>query len=172
MLSLYVGLTRTKPKFRAFENFKSRLSSSVHISAILIIQMWQNFMTSYPSWHCMKSVQIRSYYWSVFSCIRTEYGDSRSKYRKIRTRNNSVLGHFSRSVRSTQHGDGGRYFYQDTIYRQLPSKQKNDSRAHEMVTIPVRYQTGIFKVSLCNKWSTQYGDECFHTSSLGDCQPS
>ena len=23
--------------------------------------------------HCVKSVQIRSYFWSVFSCIRTEY---------------------------------------------------------------------------------------------------
>ena len=41
--------------------------------------------------HCVKSVQIRSYFWSVFSCIRIEY-------RKIRTRNNSVFGHFSRSV--------------------------------------------------------------------------
>ena len=40
--------------------------------------------------HCVKSVQRRSYFWSVFSCIRTEY-------RKIRTRNNSVFGHFSRS---------------------------------------------------------------------------
>ena len=29
--------------------------------------------------HCVKSVQIRSYFWSVFSCIRTEYGDLRSK---------------------------------------------------------------------------------------------
>ena len=38
----------------------------------------------------MKSVQIQSYFWSVFSCIRTEY-------RKIRTRNNSVFEHFSRS---------------------------------------------------------------------------
>ena len=27
------------------------------------------------TWHCMKSVQIRSYFWSVFSRIRTEYGD-------------------------------------------------------------------------------------------------
>ena len=43
--------------------------------------------------HCLKSVQIRSYFWSVFSCIRTEY-------RKIRNRNNSVFGHFSRSVGS------------------------------------------------------------------------
>ena len=32
----------------------------------------------------MKNGQIRSYFWSVFSCIR-----SQSKYRKIRTRNNS-----------------------------------------------------------------------------------
>ena len=35
--------------------------------------------------------QIRSYFWSVFSCIRSEY-------RKIRTRSNSVFGHFSRCV--------------------------------------------------------------------------
>ena len=28
-----------------------------------------------PSHHCVKSVQIRSFFWSVFSCIRTEYGD-------------------------------------------------------------------------------------------------
>ena len=41
--------------------------------------------------HCVKSVQIRSFFWSVFSCIRAEY-------RKILTRKYSVLGHFSRSV--------------------------------------------------------------------------
>ena len=29
--------------------------------------------------HCMKSVQIRRFFWSVFPCIRTEYGDLRSK---------------------------------------------------------------------------------------------
>ena len=42
-------------------------------------------------WHCMKSVQIRSYFWSVFSCIRTEY-------KKIRTRKIFVFGHFSHSL--------------------------------------------------------------------------
>ena len=31
-----------------------------------------------PAKHCVKSVQIQSYFWSVFSCIRTEYGDLRS----------------------------------------------------------------------------------------------
>ena len=30
-----------------------------------------------PYKHCMKIVQIRSFFWSVFSCIRTEYGDLR-----------------------------------------------------------------------------------------------
>ena len=33
--------------------------------------------------HCLKSVQIRSFFWSVLSCIRT--------------RKDSVFGHFSRS---------------------------------------------------------------------------
>ena len=39
-----------------------------------------------------ESVQIRSFFWSVFSHIRTEYGEI------LRTRKNSVSGHFSRSV--------------------------------------------------------------------------
>ena len=42
----------------------------------------------------MKSVQRRSYFWSVFSHIRTEYGEIRF----LRTRNNSVFGHFSRRL--------------------------------------------------------------------------
>ena len=38
----------------------------------------------------VKSVQIPSFFWSVFSCIHSED-------RKIRNRKNSVFGHFSRS---------------------------------------------------------------------------
>ena len=41
--------------------------------------------------HCVKSVEIRSFFWSVFSCIRTEH-------RKVRSRKNSVFRHFSCSV--------------------------------------------------------------------------
>ena len=37
----------------------------------------------------VKSVHVGSFFWSVFSSIWTEYG-------KIRTRKNSVFGHFSR----------------------------------------------------------------------------
>ena len=40
--------------------------------------------------HCVKSVQIRSFFLSLFSCIQSEY-------RKIQTRKNSLYGHFSRS---------------------------------------------------------------------------
>ena len=54
--------------------------------------------------HFMKSVQMWSSFWSVFSCIRrlnTEiYGVNlciQSEYRKKLTRKNSVFGHFSRS---------------------------------------------------------------------------
>ena len=46
--------------------------------------------------HCVKSVQIRSFFWSAFSCIR-------SKYKKIWTRKYSVFGHFSRSVMLIMH---------------------------------------------------------------------
>ena len=33
--------------------------------------------------HCVKSVQIRNFFWSVFSRIRPEFGDLQSKYWKI-----------------------------------------------------------------------------------------
>ena len=48
----------------------------------------QNFKYREKNQHCVKSVQIRSYF--CISCIWSEY-------RKIRTRKNSVFGHFSRS---------------------------------------------------------------------------
>ena len=52
---------------------------------------------------CVKSVQISSFFWSVFSGIRAEYGEIpvflhiQSECEKIRTRKNSVFGHFSPS---------------------------------------------------------------------------
>ena len=53
----------------------------------------------YPHW--VKIVQIQSYFWSIFSCIRTECRVNlriQSECRKIWTRNNSIFGHFSRSA--------------------------------------------------------------------------
>ena len=51
--------------------------------------------------HCVNSVQIRGFFWSVFSCVQTEYAVNlriQSEYRKIQTRKSYVFGHFSPSV--------------------------------------------------------------------------
>ena len=49
--------------------------------------------------HCMESVQIRSFLWSVSSCIQTEYEDSKYSYsvgiQENTDQKNSVFGHFS-----------------------------------------------------------------------------
>ena len=58
--------------------------------------------------HCVKSVQIRSFFWSAHSHVRTEYVSLiwfvfcciQSEYSKIKARENSVFGHFSRSESS------------------------------------------------------------------------
>ena len=77
-----------------------------------LIRAWW-LVVSWNMDHCVKIVQTRNYFWSAFSCIWTEHGDLQkcpntelflnysvnlriqSEYRKIRTRNNSVFGHFS-----------------------------------------------------------------------------
>ena len=54
--------------------------------------------------HCVKCVQIRSFFWSVFSRIRNQYGEILCispysvRMRKNTNQKNSVFGHFSRSV--------------------------------------------------------------------------
>ena len=58
---------------------------------VYVHKIWPNR----ESFHCLKSVQKRSFYWPLFSCIWTEF-------RKIRTRKKSAFGHFSRSVPSTK----------------------------------------------------------------------
>ena len=58
--------------------------------------------------HCVKSVQIRRFFWSVLSSIRTEYAASlrtHSKCRKIWTRKTSLFEHFSLSVWYTSSSD-------------------------------------------------------------------
>ena len=54
---------------------------------------------------------MRSFSMSVFSLIRVEYGDLRiqSEYGKIRTRKNSIFGHFLRSERNSTIGRKGNY---------------------------------------------------------------
>ena len=59
--------------------------------------------TSLYNFHCVESVQIRSFSCSVFSRIRTEYREiialrNQSECWKTRTRKNSVFGHISHGV--------------------------------------------------------------------------
>ena len=60
--------------------------------------------TSRYGTHCVKSAQIRSYFWSVFSRIWTEYGEIQSispcsvQMRENEDQNNSDYGHFSRNA--------------------------------------------------------------------------
>ena len=62
------------------------------------------------------------YFWSIFSFIWTEYWDLRSKlriqseYRKIRTRNHSVFGHFSCNVRNCALLGGYHYALRNLVY--------------------------------------------------------
>ena len=51
-------------------------------------------------WLSLREIGPYYWIWSVFSCIRTEYGDLliQSEYRRIRTRKNSVFGYFSHSL--------------------------------------------------------------------------
>ena len=79
-LKLTLESTSTKPPSR----IKSPLNI-FHLSNIFLCMI-------FGALHCVKSVQIQSFFWSVFSCIWTEY-------RKIRIRKNSVFGHFSGSAR-------------------------------------------------------------------------
>ena len=90
--------------------------------------------------HCVKSIQIWSYFWSVFSGIRTEYGDLlnlriQSECRKIRTRNNSVFGHFLR-------GEWNNYCISECIahgkYRNIPSLKFSTNSINDWLTLSWR----------------------------------
>ena len=74
-------------------------------TSIILIQALTRLPKQLPlkASHCVKSVQIRRFFWSVSSRIRIEYGDLntdiyevnlriQSEYRKIQTRKNSVFG--------------------------------------------------------------------------------
>ena len=68
-------------KISHLQERSSRIVYNDHITSFEDLLKKDN---SFKIHHRVKSVQIRSYFWSVLSCIRT--------------RNNSVFGHFSRSA--------------------------------------------------------------------------
>ena len=77
-----------KKKFKKWQRWNTVLERRHCLFiGVSILQGLGEAITSQRN-HYVKSIQIRSYFWSTFSCIRT-------KYRKIRTRNNFVFGHLS-----------------------------------------------------------------------------
>ena len=56
------------------------LCIAILLKAADYLQMRSNYLPAVSflvriDTHCVKSVQIRSFFWAVSSCIRTEYGD-------------------------------------------------------------------------------------------------
>ena len=72
---------------------KSQLKSNKeqNIKLVYLFFFYIGITKLYWICHFVKSVQIRIFFWSFFSCIRTEY-------RKTRNKKTSVFGHFSRCV--------------------------------------------------------------------------
>ena len=68
---------KTNILFLAFYHAKESISSNN--TGRLTHSLGKAFSETGPLSHCVKSVQIHSFLWSVVSCIRTEYGDLRSK---------------------------------------------------------------------------------------------
>ena len=116
-----------KVNFFLIDNYKNNLQDTSYIQVephkllTNLISCFISYFTKKPletahaclifcNSHCMKSVQIRSFFWSVFSRIRTEYGEIQSISRhsasfriqpecgKIWTRKDSIFVHLSRSV--------------------------------------------------------------------------
>ena len=106
-----------------------------HLAAAILTSLLQSFHMRYESLfamsltnkiiirsntnkniHCVKSVQIRSFFWSVFSPIRTEYRGLRSKYSySVRMRENTDqkklrIWNFSRSVYDRKYSSLTKYY--------------------------------------------------------------
>ena len=84
----------------------------------------------------MKRVQIGSYYWSLFSHIQSECWE-------IRTRNNSVFGHFSRSENLfvvTLHVLGRKHYFKvELFFRKRASYKQVKQKLHKENISVVKY---------------------------------
>ena len=86
-----------------------------------------------------ENVQIRSQFCSVFSCIQ-------SKYEKIRTRNSSVFGHFSRSV-----GICGKPLRIHQLYNSFRILRRQNSRWQKKFSRHLHFLNNFWKQTDCIK---------------------
>ena len=66
-------ITVTRCSFKTFLSLSLKCYRNVSFYSKYF--MWNNLQANQYYTHCVKSVQIRSNFWSVFSGIRTEYGE-------------------------------------------------------------------------------------------------
>ena len=92
------------------------------------------------NFHSVKSVQIQSYFWSVFSCVWTEY-------KNIRTRRNSIFGHFSCSI----------------LLEKLPLTKVTHATSH--VQYPVKFRN-FCKIFVLNVWENCWKDRRKHYTEV------
>ena len=85
MLFLWFVLILTVQE-KWFSMYNRNVHDCIHISIPVPLHFGYLYNWKTTAWNVSK---YGVFFWSVFSCIRTEY-------RKIRTRKNSVFGHFSR----------------------------------------------------------------------------
>ena len=98
------------------------------------------FFSLIPSKHCVKSVQIPSFFWSAFSRIWTEYG-------KIRTRKNPVFGHISRNETLWYFSDIFRKYRKGTLI-----KTRVDVRMKNLGIKGLTKQNFVLKFLLIFDW--------------------
>ena len=89
--------------------------------------------------HCVKSVQIWSFFWSVFSLIWTEC-------RKIRTRKKSIFGHFS------QISDSLIIHNLTTKYKIQNTRQFQDYKYKTNISGSIQYLVWYFHESMQRWW--------------------
>ena len=110
--------------------------------------------------HWVKSVQIRIFFWSVFSRIQTEYGEIRRSLRiqsncgKIRTRINSVLWHFLHSgCKNNLERNQTKPILKDLAYLGLKQNRKSPSGSSKRKTIETEFKYNISQIySLVNEF--------------------
>ena len=80
MLVIYLGHFEKYFIDTVFHNMKFyQVSWNCTITSVVFyLVAWNKYFVMH-TWHCVKKVQIRSFFWSVFYCIRTEFGELRSK---------------------------------------------------------------------------------------------
>ena len=76
----YSVIFKRQKRLSSLEAFKEHFKKQFFTILCVFILLINEFSNASIKSHCMKSVQVRSFFWYVFSCIQAEYGDLLYKY--------------------------------------------------------------------------------------------